>query len=73
MLALLMAIEDFDIADRITLLYRKYKGLLYKIAYEKIGNIEDAEDAVGDAFAALVATPGLDFSDEKKRRICLPS
>ena len=68
MLALLMAIEDFNTADMITMLYRKYKGLLYKIAYEKTGILQDAEDAVSDAFTALIATPGFDFSDEKKAK-----
>ena len=63
MLILLLTTEDLNAADRLTLLYRKYNGLLYNEAMSLLHIHEDAEDAVADVFEALLnrgRVPSLD-------------
>lgn len=69
MLALiLLSAEDFDTSDNVTLLYRKYAKLLYKIAYNVVKIHEDAEDAVSDAFASLIKRGTLLPADDPRAR-----
>lgn len=51
---LLMALDDHEEADNLTLLVRNYQERLYNRAYKLLGNREDAEDAVQQVFLALV-------------------
>ena len=51
---LLMALDDHEEADNLTLLVRNYQDRLYNRAYKLLGNREDAEDAVQQVFLALV-------------------
>lgn len=50
MLAFLNAIEDESIKSSLEILYRQYRSLLFKIAYDYLKNEALAEDAVQDAF-----------------------
>ena len=69
MLALiLLSVEDFDTSDNVTLLYRKYAKLLYKVAYNVVKIHEDAEDAVSDAFASLIKRGTLLPADDPRAR-----
>ena len=52
--ALLMALDDAQEADNLTLLVRTYQDRLYNRAFRLLGNREDAEDAVQQVFLALV-------------------
>ena len=55
MLALvLLQTMDTGTCDAIALLYRKYERLMFKVALEKVGSEQDAEDAVHDAFVWLI-------------------
>jgi len=38
-------------------LYKQYKGLLFKLAYQLIGSVSDAEDVVHDVFLKLYTVP----------------
>ena len=51
---LLMALDDAQEADNLTLLVRTYQDRLYNRAFRLLGNREDAEDAVQQVFLALV-------------------
>ncbi len=68
MFALLLSIEDLETSDNVSLLYRKYAKLLYKIAYNVVRTREDAEDAVGDAFANLIKRGTLLPSEDPRAR-----
>ncbi|WP_099156964.1 RNA polymerase sigma factor SigJ [Virgibacillus ndiopensis] len=50
-------------------LYKQYKGLLFKLAYQLLGSVSDAEDVVHDVFLKLYDVP-LEKLTEPKAYLC---
>ncbi|WP_074600788.1 RNA polymerase sigma factor SigJ [Sediminibacillus halophilus] len=50
-------------------LYNQYKGLLFKLAYQLLGSVSDAEDVVHDVFLKLYDVP-LEKLTEPKAYLC---
>lgn len=46
-------------------LYQKYKGLLFKLAYQLTGSVTDAEDVVHDVFLKIVDVPPEKLAEPK--------
>jgi len=46
-------------------LYRKYKGLLFKLAYQLTGSVSDAEDVVHDVFLKIADVPPEKLAEPK--------
>ncbi|RRJ63260.1 sigma-70 family RNA polymerase sigma factor [Paenibacillus oralis] len=46
-------------------LYQKYKGLLFKLAYQLTGSVTDAEDVVHDVFLKIADVPPEKLSEPK--------
>ena len=68
---LLLTIEDLEKADRLTLLYREYNALLYHEALSLLHSHDDAEDAVADAFEALLKRRSLPALGEPRVKALL--
>lgn len=54
MLMYLSMIETADDRDKFERLYTRYRNLMYHVAYKILGNHYDAEDAVHQAFVAVI-------------------
>ena len=54
MLIYLQLLESEEDKANFEYLYKKYRGLMYHVAYEVLHNREDAEDAVQKAFLAII-------------------
>ena len=50
----LSMIDTPEDRDKFEILYRKYKNLMYHVAYQILRNCEDAEDAVQQAFFSII-------------------
>lgn len=67
---LLLTVEDAEVSDRVAVLYRKYRSILYTVALGLLQNKEDAEDAVSDAFESLIKMrKSLPESDEEAKAL----
>lgn len=54
MIMYLSMIETQEEQDKFEKLYSRYKNLMYHVAYKILGNYYDAEDAVHQAFVAII-------------------
>ncbi len=69
MLAFLNAIENDEIKGSLEQLYRQYRSLMFKIAYDYVKNEASAEDAVQEAFLyAAKNFEKIDISSPQKTR-----
>ena len=50
----LAMIDTPEARDKFEILYRKYRNLMYHVAYQIVRNREDAEDAVQQAFFSII-------------------
>ena len=55
MLIYLQMIETEEEKSKFEQLYMEYRNLLMHLAYKRLGNTQDAEDAVHDAFLRIIA------------------
>ncbi len=65
--------EDTVQRDELEAFYKKNRQLFYYIAYSKLHNKEQAEDAVQDAFAEIADKPGGFFGVIEEKRIAYVS
>ncbi|MCH5586108.1 RNA polymerase sigma-70 factor [Shimazuella sp. AN120528] len=54
----------------IELLYKKYKALLFSLAYRMLGSVMDAEDIVQDAFLTFNQLPDAEKMENKRAYLC---
>lgn len=66
--AALAVLETNEQRNELAKFYKKYKQRLYKIAYSKLKNIHDAEDAVMDAILRIADKPDKFFQLKDKKR-----
>ena len=62
----ILAIEDDEERENCALLYSRYEKYLFGIAYKITQNFEDAEDALNEAFAALIRSGTLLKADDPR-------
>ncbi len=68
--AALAALESDKQRNELAVFYERFKNRFFHIAYSKLHNSEEAEDAVQEAFLRVVDNPNkfLEMSDQKRVR-----
>ena len=68
---ILMAVDDPEMVDVVTSLYREYEKYLYKIAYRYTGNHHDSEEVVNQTFLVLLERGRMPQKPGKQAKVLL--
>lgn len=67
--AVLAVIENEEQRNELAVFYSRYKNRLYSIAFSKLHNKTDAEDAVQEAFSRMANKPESFFNIPQEKRV----